>query len=241
MMKHPISFLLLLTCTAAFIIPLHFGDRTSRVAQFAVSNKDALGSSRRDVFGLPIAKDGLGSSRRDVFVSIAATAVAMLISEPSIAATSQEAIDKENMVKGYARLEFLLDNWEKETIVCGMGGDNLEKRCERTPIKVMEYMGYKRTDDPLFKAEKAMRRLYSLVPAEFDSEFVDALEAYEENAEEASGMAYISSWGESNPGEFVVVCCRRRRCCRCRCCCFRTRISTLLTLYFTVVYRPSSC
>lgn len=64
----------------------------------------------------------------------------------------------------------------------------------------MEYLGFKGTNDPLFKADKAMMRLYSLVPTEYDSEFIEAVEKYTENAEEASGMAYVSSWGEANPG-----------------------------------------
>ena len=81
-----------------------------------------------------------------------------------------------------------------------MGGDNMEKRCDRTPLKVMDYMGYKATTDPLYKAEKTLKRLYVLSPPNKDNEFMDAMEAFAENAEEASGMAFISSWGEANPG-----------------------------------------
>mmetsp|Transcript_30323 Transcript_30323/g.73777 ORF Transcript_30323/g.73777 Transcript_30323/m.73777 type:complete len:256 (-) Transcript_30323:171-938(-) len=113
---------------------------------------------------------------------------------------SQEDIDKQNVVKGYKRLQYLLDNWEKETTVCGMGGDKLERSCDRTPLKVMDYMGYKATTDPLYKGEKTLRRLYLLAPADKDAEFVEAVEAFAENADEASGMAFISSWGEANPG-----------------------------------------
>merc|ERR1712222_122922 len=81
-----------------------------------------------------------------------------------------------------------------------MGGDNLESRCDRTPVKVMEYLGYKSTTDPLYKAEKTLRRLYDIAPAKRDGEFVDAVDVFAENADEASGMAFISSWGEANPG-----------------------------------------
>jgi hypothetical protein len=55
--------------------------------------------------------------------------------------SSQVDIDKANIIKGYQRLQYLLDNWEKETTVCGMGGDKLERSCERTPLKVMDYLG----------------------------------------------------------------------------------------------------
>ncbi len=122
---------------------------------------------------------------------------------PAFAAKmSQEDVDKQNVVKGYQRLQYLLDNWEKETTICGMGGDKLEVSCDRSPMKVMEYMGYKSTTDPLYKAEKTLRRLYENAPAKRDSEFVEAVEAFAENADEASGMAFISSWGEANPGEY---------------------------------------
>ena len=64
----------------------------------------------------------------------------------------------------------------------------------------MDYLGFKSTDHPLFKADKTMMRLYSLAPASKDAEFVEAVERYNENAEEASSMAFVSSWGEANPG-----------------------------------------
>jgi hypothetical protein len=96
-----------------------------------------------------------------------------------------------------------LDNWEKETTVCGMGGDKLEVSCDRSPLKVMEYLGYKSTTDPLYKAEKTLRRLYENAPAKRDAEFIEAVDVFAENADEASSMAFISSWGEANPGKFV--------------------------------------
>ena len=64
----------------------------------------------------------------------------------------------------------------------------------------MSYLGYKDMKDPLFKAEKTMRRLEYLVPADRETEYIEAVEKFSEAADEASGMAYISSWGEANPG-----------------------------------------
>lgn len=138
-------------------------------------------------------------SRRDTLGSLV-TAGILLGSQPALAA-SQEEIDKANIVKGYKRLQYLLDNWEKETTICKIGqtttfGDN----CERTPIVVMDYLGYKSTSDPLFKVEKTLKRLGALVPPDRDPEFLEAVENLLQNAEEASGMAYVSSWGEANPG-----------------------------------------
>jgi hypothetical protein len=100
------------------------------------------------------------------------------------------------------RLNYLLDNWVAETTVCGMNDNPYtgDKGCERTPLKVMDYLGYKSIKDPLFKAEKTMLRLEELAPAAKDAEYLDAMEIYSIAAEEASSMAFISSWGEANPG-----------------------------------------
>ena len=45
--------------------------------------------------------------------------------------------DKQKIVKGYKRLEYLLSNWEKETTICKRN-DNPYQGCDRTPEKVME-------------------------------------------------------------------------------------------------------
>jgi hypothetical protein len=92
-----------------------------------------------------------------------------------------------------------LDNWEKETTICGRG-DNPYIGCERTPLKVMEYLGYRNVNDPLFKVEKTLMRLQEYVPPGKDGEFQEAMDKVVEKADEGSGLAYVSSWGESNPG-----------------------------------------
>jgi len=122
-----------------------------------------------------------------------------LVTQPALAA-SQDDKDKANLLKGYQRLQYLLDNWEKETTVCKVGQENFGNACERTPLKVMEYLGFKSTTDPLFRADKTIMRLASLVPEEKELDYMEAMEAFAENAENASGTAFISSWGEANPG-----------------------------------------
>jgi len=117
-------------------------------------------------------------------------------------AYAQEATDKENIKKGYKRLIYLLDNWEEETTICKQN-DNPYIGCDRTPEKVMEYIGYKSMNDPLFRADKTLNRLSNLVPMSNDKDvddFQTAIEKYSEKVEEANGYAFISSWGESNPG-----------------------------------------
>jgi hypothetical protein len=142
--------------------------------------------------------------RRQFWNQVASASAGTLISvahaQPALAASqNKNASDKDKIVKGYQRLTYLLDNWDKETTICGRN-DNPYNPCERSPIKVMEYLGYKDTNDPLFKVEKTLMRLQAEVPREFDDEFQTAMEQVAEAAEEGSGMAYISSWGEANPG-----------------------------------------
>jgi hypothetical protein len=69
-----------------------------------------------------------------------AGSLCLLSSQPALAA-SQEAADKAKIVKGYQRLTYLLENWEKETTICGRG-DNPYIGCERTPMKVMDVRAY---------------------------------------------------------------------------------------------------
>ena len=110
---------------------------------------------------------------------------------------------KVKLEQGLSQLNYLLEHWEEETTICGRSGDNpyiSKNGCERTPVRVMDYLGYKDINHPLFRADKTMRRLEGRVPADREVDFVDAMEAWTVAAEEGNGMAYISSWGEANPG-----------------------------------------
>lgn len=119
-------------------------------------------------------------------------------------AVSSSTSDRQKLYKGYQRLNYLLAHWEEETTVCGKNIDDnpylTGGKCERTPLRVMDYLGYKNTEDPLFRADRTMQRLESEVPAGRESEYLEAIEQWIEAADEGSGMAYISSWGEANPG-----------------------------------------
>ncbi len=169
-------------------------------------------------------------SRRSFGATVASalgSSSALLRSQAAFAKSDQEEIDKQNILKGYVsglattwinlslrhishnslrtrqtRLTYLLDNWVDETTICGANDNPYTgtKGCERNPMKVMDYMGFKSIKDPLFKADKTMRRLERLVPTSRESDYIEAIEKFSEAAEEASNMAYVSSWGEANPG-----------------------------------------
>lgn len=105
---------------------------------------------------------------------------------------------------GYQRLDYLLQNWEKETTVCIKGCQSKTYEgcgCQRDPIIVQSYMGYKSMDDPLFRAGDLMLRASSLVESDSDFEkFTIAMEKWNNQADDGNVMAYVSSWGEANPG-----------------------------------------
>ena len=111
----------------------------------------------------------------------------------------EEAIDKGNLIKGYKRLDYLLANWEKETTICGRT-DNPYIGCERTPEKVMDYLGFKSMNDPLFRIDKTLFRLQTTVSGPDEIEYMDAMETINQAVEDGNGIAFVSSWGEANPG-----------------------------------------
>lgn len=158
---------------------------------------------------VPLDQKNAVSSRRGFGQHVAEIATGSVLAgttalpAPSLAKQNpQDLEDKEKLKKGYDRLNYLLENWEKLTTVCGKS-DNpylTKNGCERSPLLVMDYMGYRSMNDPLFKADKTLKRLSGLVSAEDSVDYLEAMEKWGEAAEEASGMAYVSSWGEANPG-----------------------------------------
>jgi len=113
----------------------------------------------------------------------------------------------QRLVYGYQRLQYLIANWEKETTVCIKGCKVDEKRggyescgCTRNPVIVQSYMGYKSMDDPLFKAGDLMLRASTLISDEDFESYNVAMEKWNNKADAGNVMAYVSSWGEANPG-----------------------------------------
>ena len=98
----------------------------------------------------------------------------------------------------------------------------------------MEYLGFKSTNDPLFKAETTMMRLKDLA-GDREVEFYEAVDAFSQNAEEANSMAFVSSWGEANPGGGKD----RVRCkliCRLLCIYINYNLSTMYTEHCIIFY-----
>ncbi|CAK0897199.1 unnamed protein product [Prorocentrum cordatum] len=100
---------------------------------------------------------------------------------------------RSNIQKGYQRLEYLLDNWEEETTVC-------RPQCKRNPDAVRSYLGLRSTDDPLFKLEAILTKdALDDVVGDLD-EYQDAVSAWNTAISLGNSDAFISSFGEFNPG-----------------------------------------
>lgn len=101
--------------------------------------------------------------------------------------------DLQRLAKGYRRLVYLLDNFEEETTVCNPD-------CNRTPDKVRQYLGLKSTADPLFNSEKLLIDATEWVKPGMVDEYQEAVEKWCSAIAGANGEAFISSFGEYNPG-----------------------------------------
>jgi len=103
----------------------------------------------------------------------------------------------------------MLNNWNDITQVCKNASEQAQKqvvrtdggdKCEKTPLNVQVYMGYKSTEDPLYKVDKLMVRATPLIKDSVDpADYLEVVERYREKADNTSMMAYTSSWGEANP------------------------------------------
>lgn len=150
-------------------------------------------------------------SRRNLLGILAGAGVALGIPNVAQAASSTpSASELERLQLGHARVKYLLDHWNDVTEVCGTTiMSDTERRqvirteggtqCTKTPLRVQEFLGYKSTTDPLYRADKLMVRAGPLVDPDDFENYLDAVERYREKADQSALLAYTSSWGEANP------------------------------------------
>lgn len=154
-----------------------------------------------------------GVSRRDAWVqSISAATLLLTTTTNNPAFAAVPSVDElQRLQKGHSRVSYLLKNWDSLTQQCNTKAmsDTEAKQvirtegggggfgCEKTPLVVQEYMGYKSVNDPLYKIDKLLVRAAPL--ASDDVDYLDLVESYREFADNSAMMAYTSSWGEANP------------------------------------------
>jgi hypothetical protein len=149
--------------------------------------------------------------RRQVFHSLAIPSMAFLVmSFPSesvlaaAAATSSEAKkgptpeELSRIQQGYLSVTNLLNNFEKETTVCRENGGE----CKRDADAVRRVLGLRSTKDPLFQIEKVFAKVKYMDDIDFDQLeiFFQATEDWNTAVNMSNSMAFISQFGEYNPG-----------------------------------------
>eukprot|EP00586_Coscinodiscus_wailesii_P002173 CAMPEP_0172487404 /NCGR_PEP_ID=MMETSP1066-20121228/16492_1 /TAXON_ID=671091 /ORGANISM="Coscinodiscus wailesii, Strain CCMP2513" /LENGTH=219 /DNA_ID=CAMNT_0013254005 /DNA_START=88 /DNA_END=747 /DNA_ORIENTATION=+ len=144
------------------------------------------------------------SSRRELFtksaflVTTVATSSVGFVS-PAYAASTQPPTAEElkRIKKGYEGIKYLLENFEKETTVCRENGGE----CKRDADPVRRYMGLRSTTDPLFQIEKVFTKVkYMDVDPDQLETFFEATEDWNTAVNMSNSMAFISQFGEYNPG-----------------------------------------
>lgn len=146
-------------------------------------------------------------SRRQAFVSSAAAAAFGLGSshllwspDAAWAAAGSAAPTAEELARlqtGYKQITYLLDNFEQETTVCRENGGE----CKRDADGVRKALGLRSTTDPLFQIEKVFAKVKNMDidPDQLDA-FFEATEDFNSAINMSNSMAFISQFGEYNPG-----------------------------------------
>ncbi|KAL7542004.1 hypothetical protein ACHAXR_011418 [Thalassiosira sp. AJA248-18] len=143
------------------------------------------------------------TSRRDLFTrtgsAVATTLLTITGANPAYAASTPPTPEEIERIKvGYKNIQYLLENWEKETTVCRENGGE----CKRDADAVRKYLGLRYTTDPLFQIEKVfakVRFMEDIDPDKLDS-FFEAAEDWNSAMSMSNSMAFISQFGEYNPG-----------------------------------------
>jgi hypothetical protein len=166
----------------------------------------ALASSSAHGFRLAVSSPHEPWSRRDVmatsmgWISSGLWIQSNTLPSAAAATTSAEAMtpsDVERIQTGYRQINYLLDNFEQETTVCRENGGE----CKRDANSIRKALGLRSTTDPLFQIEKVFAKFKNM---DIDPEKLDALydaaEDWNSATSMSNSMAFISQFGEYNPG-----------------------------------------
>jgi len=141
-------------------------------------------------------------SRRDAIATTFGLSSSILLTQiaPQAAQAAGGGIteaDKERIRQGYKAIVYLLDNFEQETTVCRENGGE----CKRDADAIRRALGLRSTTDPLFQIEKVFSKAKdtNIDPDKLDA-FFEATEDWNSAMNISNSMAFISQFGEYNPG-----------------------------------------
>jgi len=140
-------------------------------------------------------------SRRHVLTAASsATAFAFLLRNPETTHALENPPTKAELDRiklGYEQIQYLLNNFEKETTVCRENGGE----CKRDADPIRRALGLRSTTDPLFQIEKVFAKVkYMDLDPDKLEQFFDATEEWNSSINMSNSMAFISQFGEYNPG-----------------------------------------
>ena len=131
--------------------------------------------------------------RRAAFALGGQALTAALLARPGVArAEGQDPKDFARVGKGLKEVQFLLDNWSKETTNPTSG--------EMDPDRVRLYLGLRTTSSPLFQFEKLLKAAVNEIPDDRFEDWIAASEGYSSAVAKVNELAFTSSFGEYNPG-----------------------------------------
>jgi len=138
-------------------------------------------------------------SRRDALSAAACGVAGGLLSQvqPSYAATTPPTKEELNrIVVGYKQITELLNDFEASTTTCRENGGE----CKRDAEPIRRVLGLRSTTDPLFQIEKVFNKV-KYMDGDIDFEvFFEATEDWNSAMTLSNSMAFISQFGEYNPG-----------------------------------------
>ena len=156
-------------------------------------------STRRESFRHLFSKSGAVATAVSALTStmMVASATAATSSSTSNIITPEEV---KRIQIGYQQINYLLDHFEEETTVCRENGGE----CKRDANSIRKVLGLRSTTDPLFQIEKVFAKFKNLSldgDADVDIEALyDAAEDWNSSISMSNSMAFISQFGEYNPG-----------------------------------------
>ena len=110
-----------------------------------------------------------------------------------LAVCAADVNDLSRLKKGQESVQYLLDNWDRETIDPNSGEDS--------PDRVRYFVGLRTTDHPLFQVDKLLSKAQQNLPDDVDFDrWIDAVEGLNSHIAKVNELAYTASFGEYNPG-----------------------------------------
>jgi len=139
-------------------------------------------------------------SRRDAISAAACGAAGGLLFQvqPSFAVSTVPPTKAEldRIVFGYKQITALLDDFDNATTTCRENGGE----CKRDAEPIRRVLGLRSTTDPLFQIDKVFNKV-KYMDIDVDLEvFFEATEDWNSAMTISNSMAFISQFGEYNPG-----------------------------------------